>query len=369
MNFAFKEKPLTQAGLNATYAKLARARGLLPVKVTPFYQKKIDEEFAALGHMGGPLARVVYPSEERLNLHAPHEIKDWVGDGAHTPEDFGGTLIHKYPDRVLFTPSADCAAHCLYCFRGDFLTEQKRDGQNALEVKLARLLEYLTAHPSVREVILSGGDPLALPFASLEKIYRALTRVPTVEIIRIHSRAPVFSPAVLKDENKIRLFASRDTRFVFHVVHPYEVCDEVAAVMERLHAAGVRLYNQFPFLRKTNDHADVLLALLKRLDACHVQTLSIFAPEPVPYSAAARIGWDRMCRMIDEVTAKAPPWLVNFRFCLDTPLGKLRRENIIARDRENGKIYFGFEGKKIAYPDFPESIDEPGDIATLLWRG
>src|SRR5262249_42483792 len=156
MSLAYKiSDKVMQTEFNAAYARLAQAQGLLPIKVTSFYQKKIDEEFATLGHMGGPLARVVYPSEERLNLHAPHEIKDWVGDGAHTPADFDGTLIHKYPDRVLFTPAPDCVAHCLYCFRGDYLTEQKQEGPDALEVKLARLLDYLNAHPSVREVILS----------------------------------------------------------------------------------------------------------------------------------------------------------------------------------------------------------------------
>jgi lysine 2,3-aminomutase len=352
---------------NAAYQQLAKAVGLLPIKVTPFYQKKVDEEVAVLGHCQGPLHNVVYPAPERLLARTKIEIKDWVGDHTHMPDEGQGAFLHKYPDRVLFMVTPHCAAHCLYCFRQDTLVEQK-EGALTLDRKIAALVRYVEAHPGVREVILSGGDPLTLPFAELEKILHALSRISTVEIIRIHSRAPIFAPHVLKDDAKIKLLAQHHVRFIFHVVHPYEVCADVADVFARMHAAGIALYNQFPLLRKINDHADVLTQLLRTLDQHHVRTISIFVPEPVPYSSAYRMRYERMCALIDEVQQQSPPWLAAFRFCLDTPLGKMRREHLILRERDADKLVFTYEGEKITYPDFPESLDEPGKRDTLLWK-
>lgn len=354
--------------LLSAYEELARRVGLLPVKITPFYQRKVDEEIAALGHAEGPLARLVYPTQERINLRAPGEVADWVDDRANMPKGAENIIIHKYPDRLLFTPTATCAAHCLYCFRQDVLAEQKETQDAALQEKCAQLERYLAQHPEIREVILSGGDPLTLSFGALEKIFETIAAVKTVETIRLHTRVPVFAPHALKQDEKIALLARHKVRMVIHAVHPYEICGEVEALLRRMHGAGLRLYNQFPLLRGTNDHKAVLAALLKRLDACHVQTISIFVPEPVAYSACYRMGYDRMLRLMDTVYAENPPWLTGFRFCLDTPLGKVRREHLVARDQEKNTLYFMRGAKRIAYPDLPAALDAPGDVQIMLWR-
>lgn len=355
-----------QAERNALYQKRAVNERLLPVKVTPFYQKKIDEEVAALGHRNGPLHRAMYPGNDKLELHAPGEVDDWVDDRANMPESAEGIFIQKYPDRVLFTPTSTCAAHCLYCFRQDVLVEEKGKRQPTLDEKLARLQAHLHAHEGVKEVILSGGDPLTLNTHDLEKIFRAIRAVPSVEHIRIHSRAPIFTPAVLKGDDKIKLFAEYRVRFLFHIIHPYEICDEVEAVIRRMNAAGIRLFNHFPLLRQINDHADVLVELMQKLDRLNVRTLSIYVPEPIRYSAAYRVSYRRMCRLMDEVVMRLPSWLNAFRFCLDSPQGKVRRDNLVMRDAHT--LVFMREGERITYPDFPEDMDIPGDRATLLWK-
>ncbi|MBI3419983.1 MAG: radical SAM protein, partial [Proteobacteria bacterium] len=209
----------------SSYERLAKSQGLLPVKVTPFYKKKIDEEIATLGHTGGPLYRAMYPVEERFTLRAPGEVRDWVDDRAHMPEGMN-FLIQKYPDRMLFLPTSQCAAHCLYCFRQDVLSENKDRPEPGLDEKLEALLRHLRKHPQTREVILSGGDPLMLSAGDLEKVFAALRGVDTVTDIRVHSRAPVFAPAILSD-SKLRLMAESRVRFVFHIIHPYEICEEV----------------------------------------------------------------------------------------------------------------------------------------------
>jgi len=160
-----------QAKRNTSYAVLASSYGLLPIKVTPFYQKKVDEEVAVLGHFGGPLARTVYPSDERLQLRAPGEVADWVDDRSNMESDAKDIFIQKYPNRVLFTPTSTCAAHCLYCFRQDVLTEQKAGARQTIEQQCEVLEKHLLACPEVSEVILSGGDPLTLSFTELQTIF------------------------------------------------------------------------------------------------------------------------------------------------------------------------------------------------------
>jgi lysine 2,3-aminomutase len=358
---------MSQAVLNQRYDTLAAQEHLLPIKITPFYQKKVDAEVAALGGYHGPLARTVYPSDERIHLRAVGEVADWVDDRSNMPDDAKDVFIQKYANRVLFTPTSTCAAHCLYCFRQDVLSEQKSGQRKTIDEQVAILTRYLTAHPEVSEVILSGGDPLTLSTVELETIFNALKNISTVTDIRIHTRVPVFAPAALKNEEKLDLFAKHNVRMVLHAVHPYEICDDVSALLCRMHEKGIRMYNHFPLLRHVNDHADVLLALITKLERLNVRTLSIYVPEPIHYSAAYRISYDRMCKIIDTVISRSPLWLGAFRFCLDSPIGKVRRENLILREGAN--LIFMRDGKRVVYPDFPEKMDNTGDIATMLWRG
>jgi lysine 2,3-aminomutase len=357
-----------QDARNEHYAALAVSHGLLPIKVTPFYQKKIDEEVAALGHHEGPLARTVYPSHERIHLRAPGEVPDWVDDRSNMENDAKDIFIQKYPNRVLFTPTSTCAAHCLYCFRQDVLTEQKAGQRKTVAEQCDVLAKHLLAHPEVNEVILSGGDPLTLSYAELQTIFERLSQIKTVTEFRIHTRVPVFSPAALKNDEKLELFAKYSVRMVMHIIHPYEVCDEVAALFARMHRHGIRMYNHFPMLRHVNDHADVLLELMAKLEEHHVRTLSIYVPEPINFSAAYRISYDRMCSIIDDVNARGASWLNSFRFCLDSPFGKVRRENLKMRDRASQILVFIREGQRIDYPDFPEGLDRPGSVKTMLWK-
>ncbi len=151
--------PAEQAGLDARYQALAVAERLLPIKVTRFYQDKLDAEVAALGHTEGPLHRTARPTPDRFTLSAGDEVDDWVDDRANMPVPGSSAIIHKYADRVLFMPTSVCAGHCQYCFRQDVLTDAHGEGRTDVATELARLEAYLDGQPAVTEVILSGGDP------------------------------------------------------------------------------------------------------------------------------------------------------------------------------------------------------------------
>ncbi len=355
----------------ARYQTLAQTHNLLPVKVSAFYRKKIEAEISALGGTHGPLYRGVYPVEERLNVRAPGEVADFVDDRANMPETSGPkskAIIHKYADRVLFMPTSSCASHCLYCFRQDVLSEAHEAGRSNLDQDLEALEAHLFAHPQAKEVILSGGDPMMLNVRDLARVLTRLRQHPNQPDIRIHTRALVFTPQIF-DEERVQLLAQAKARVVFHVIHPYEICDEVVAVLKRLTAAGVRLYNHFPLLRGINDHATVLAKLIAKLDEHHVRTLSIYVPEPIHFSAPYRISLKRLFAIQDELQWTTPSWINAVRFTLDSPVGKVRRENLVGWNMSDNCAIFSRDGKEILYPDFPENMDIASHLSTLLWAG
>jgi KamA family protein len=361
--------PAEQAVLDARYDDLARRERLLPVKLTAFYRAKVEAEVAALGHTEGPLHRTVRPTRERFAPDVGGEVADWVDDRSNMPVPESRAIIHKYADRVLFMPTSVCAAHCQYCFRQDVLADAHEAGRTGVAAELERLVAYLSVRPGVSEVILSGGDPMTLPLRDLALILRTLRELPRIRSIRIHTRTLAFAPKAFADPAKLDLLAEADVRLVFHFVHPYEVCDEVAAVLKDLRRRDVRLYNHFPLLRGVNDHVDVLARLIERLDDERVRTLSVYVPEPIRHSAPFRLPLARVFALQDELTARTPSWINAVRFTLDSPIGKVRRENVAHWDAAARRVVFRRDGQTFAYPDFPAELDVPGDPAVLLWRG
>src|ERR1041384_2470244 len=129
--------------INRDFQELSKQELLLPIKVTKFYRKKIEEEIAVLGHTEGPLHRVAYPSREKIEVRVPGEVADFVDDRNNMPKDSPDIIIRKYRERILFLPTSVCAGHCQYCFRQDVLSEQHGQATTSLEDKLHLLREYL----------------------------------------------------------------------------------------------------------------------------------------------------------------------------------------------------------------------------------
>ncbi len=359
---------LSQTEINERFRILAEQEHLLPIKITQFYQRKIDDEVAALGHTGGPLHRSAYPSVERLEVRAPGEVADFVEDRQNMPEGLRDLVVHKYENRLLFLPTDICSAHCQYCFRQDVLSHMHVQDVATVPFadKVHSLIDYLRANSKVTEVILSGGDPMTIGFGRLDQILKTVTQQTQVTNFRIHTRTIVFSPRVWSDK-VISLLSDHNVRIVFHIIHPYEVCDEVKQCISRIQARGIRCYNQFPLLRKVNDHAEVLQRHLTQLDELGIRNLSMFIPDAIHFSAPFRIRLRRLFDIVDQLNWTGPSWVNSTRLVMDTPVGKVRREDMASYD-EQGIVTFVREGKQIEYHDFPEELDEPGDLNTLLWK-
>lgn len=142
--------------------------------------------------------------------------------------------------------------------------------------------------------------------------------------------------------------------------------DVVENKVNEIRKSGIRMYCQFPLLRGINDHSEVLIKLLVKLDELNIRTISIFIPDPISYGAANRVSFQRILKIIDEVNFNTPSWVNSTRFTMDTTIGKVRRENIIEIDGK--KITFLRNGKEVDYYDLDDGIDVPSDIKTLLWK-
>ncbi|KRP86913.1 hypothetical protein AOQ72_02725 [Bradyrhizobium yuanmingense] len=360
---------MNQLQINEVFSTISTKEGLLPVKITPFYEKKIKDEVEALGNHLGPLHRVSFPTRDRISLRAPNEVKDFVDDRSNACGLANKTSgVRKYPDRMLFLTTSTCFGNCQYCFRTDVLSENTAiDERNELDADLHHLLEYLRSEPAVTEVILSGGDPLILPASRLEAIIEGIRSVPLVKSIRIHTRAIVYEPKAFTAE-KIHLLAKHNLRMVFHIVHPYEICEEVSEKIAELRQHKLRLYNQFPLLRNTNDHQLVLYRLLEMLDERGVRNLSIFIPDPINFSAAFRVRLSRIWHIADHLNLISPSWINSTRFVFDSSRGKVRREHYTEPNSGTDVAMFVRDGQTICFPDFPEHLDVPGKIEFMLWK-
>jgi lysine 2,3-aminomutase len=349
------------------FNRQADEKGLLRIKVPPYYKKLITEEFKAVGSSGGPLYKIVYPCDDYTEIGIGHEVPDFVEDRTNMPLGVENILIHKYKNRALFLVTDKCAGHCMYCFRKDVLTGLQGRNTPNREEKLNLLINYLKQNPNVNEIILSGGDPLSVPFNYLRTILERLKAEAKIRDLRLHTRNIVFAPKIISGQ-LCELLDRYKVRIYLHIVHPYELTEEVIKAIVMLRDHKIRTYAQLPVLRGINDHVTVLEKLIYVLDSLGVNVVSLFIPDPVRYSAPFRIPMKRLFSLMDNLYWSGGSWLNGVRIVLDTPIGKVRREDIVSWDEKKNIIVFQREGKKIIYDDFPAESDNPGDIKTLLWK-
>jgi lysine 2,3-aminomutase len=204
-----------------------------------------------------PIRRQAIPSLQEVQYQAD-EMADPIGDDTFRVNPL---LIHRYPDRVLLTPTLNCPMYCRYCFR--------KVGLNTNQVSFNQYwdetLTYLRTHSEIEEVILSGGDPLLLGDQQLHRILRELTQRTNIERIRIHSRVPVTLPQRLTHRLIEILSDFSPLVVVAHFNHPKEITPVVVARLKAMQCAGITLSNQSVLLKGVNDTPSVLRLLCTTL--------------------------------------------------------------------------------------------------------
>lgn len=255
------------------------------------------------GDPGDPLLRQVLPlAAERIVVNGFGV--DPVGDLAAM---IAPGVLQKYQGRVLLTTTAACAVHCRYCFRRHFPyadANPTTDGWRAA-------VEHVEADPSVREVILSGGDPLTLSDAKLTQLIHALAALPHVERLRLHTRLPVVLPERITNDLCALLTCTRLAGVVvLHANHPNEIDAHVAGALARMRRSAITLLNQSVLLRDVNDNADVLCALSESLFRAGVLPYYLHLLDPVAGAAHFNVDAATAQALWTQMTDRLPGYLV-----------------------------------------------------------
>jgi lysine 2,3-aminomutase len=238
---------------------IQRAERRFPLGVTPYYLSLADVDDPWC-----PVRMQFVPHLDEQTVQRGERV-DPLGEDAHQPVP---GLVHRYPDRVLYLPLDRCSTYCRHCTRRRRRGGAgRRQGSDGLEGAAA----YVAAHPEVRDVLISGGDPFLLADAKLERILRAFRALPHVEILRVGTRMPVCNPMRVTRELAKLLRRYHPVFVVTHFNHPKEVTLEARTACERLVDAGIPVENQTVLLRRVNSSARIMTALGHRLLAMRVR--------------------------------------------------------------------------------------------------
>lgn len=250
-----------------------------------------------------PLLRQVLPSVDEDRSASGFSL-DPVGDLASETRP---GLLHKYHGRVLLVVTGACGIHCRYCFRRHFPYAES----NAAAGRWQAALEYIRSEPSVREVVLSGGDPLSLTDLRLGELARRVATIPHVQRLRVHTRMPILVPARVDAALIDWLTETRlATVIVVHANHPAEIDPCVVTAMRRLREAGITVLNQSVLLRGVNDSVDVLVELSEALFRAGVLPYYLHLLDRVQGAARYEVDTASARRLMDGVRAVLPGYLV-----------------------------------------------------------
>jgi lysine 2,3-aminomutase len=343
--------PEEHAGTLLANTKLALA-------ITPYFFNLIDP-----ADENCPIRRQVIPRIEETNT-APWEMSDPCGEDEHSPVP---GLVHRYPDRVLFLVTDRCASYCRYCTRSRLVSNAT--GYD-FHPEFEKQIEYIRKTPSIRDVLLSGGDPLLLSDEKLEHLLGRLREIPHVEFLRIGSRIPIFLPQRITPELCTMLRKYHPLFLSVHSNHPRELTTEVRAALGRLADAGIPLGNQSVLLRHVNDDVTVMRALVQKLLMCRVKPYYLYQCDLITGSAhlraSVRKGLEIMEGLRGHTTGYAVP-----QYVIDAPGGggkvPVNPEYVLSRNADRVVIR-NFEGKIFEYPEAadgtpltkpPVEIEEP----------
>ena len=247
-------------------------------------------------------------------LTAAHERADPIGDDALSPIK---GVVHRYPDRALLKPLLVCPVYCRFCFRREHVGP---DGGLLTGAELDAAYAWIAARPAIREVILTGGDPLMLSPRRLGAIVAALSAIPHVEILRVHTRVPLVDPALVTPALADALATDRAMFVVLHANSAREFTPDGRAALRRVLAAGIPLLGQSVLLRGVNDTPARLEALLRAMLAARVKPYYLHQLDAAPGTARFHVpiaeGRALLAALRGRVTGLAWPTYV-----LDIPGG------------------------------------------------
>lgn len=244
--------------------KALQTQGLFRVDVTPYFISLIDPNDPE-----DPIRLQIIPRAEEMKAFTAM-MEDSLAEDRHSPVP---GLVHRYPDRVLMLVTTQCASYCRYCTRSRIVGDP---GQTFKREEFEMQIDYLKRTPQVRDVLLSGGDPLVLAPKILEELLTRLREIPHIEIVRIGSRVPVFMPMRVTQELCDMLQKFHPLWMNIHVNHPNEISLELEQACDRLTRAGIQLGNQAVLLAGVNDNVHIQRDLVHKLVRIRVRPYYLY---------------------------------------------------------------------------------------------
>lgn len=314
----------------------------LPVSITPYYASLIDPYRPMQ-----PLRRTMVPVLSEQSC-LPGEADDPLGEDGHSPVP---GLVHRYPDRVLFLVSGVCAAYCRYCTRSRMVG--KRGGMRFTIGQWEQAIEYIEKTPAIRDVLLSGGDPLMLPDDKLEWLLSRLRRIPHVELVRIGTKTPVVLPQRITPALTRMLRRFHPLWMSIHFTHPDELTPESAQACKRLADAGIPLGSQTVLLKGINDGVDTMKRLVQGLLKVRVKPYYLYQCDPISGSGHFRTSVEKGLDIIRGLRGHTTGYAVP-TYVIDAPGGggKIPLLPDYVKGRDGGNLLLAnYEGNTYLYPD------------------
>ncbi len=315
----------------------------LPIRITPYYAGLISE-FNSMQ----AIRRTMIPVFDEL-IVSEGEESDPLGEEHDSPVP---RIVHRYPDRVLFLVTGFCSAFCRYCTRSHMVS--KADKMHARQSEIDIAIDYISKHKQIRDVLISGGDPLTLSDSKLEYILSKLRAIEHIEFIRIGTKVPAvmpmrISPALIKILKKYHpLFMS------LHFTHPDEITLETKEACNRLADAGIPLGSQTVLMKGINNSVEIYKSLSHELLKIRVRPYYLYQCDPIPGSKHFRTkvqdGIDIIKGMRGFTSGYAIP-----QFVIDAPKGGGKipiLPDYVVGNEDGDLILKNFENKLFRYPDY-----------------
>lgn len=323
--------------------------GKLALSITPHFFNLIDKNDEHC-----PIRRQVIPRIEEMTV-SHGDMLDPCGEDSHMPVP---GLVHRYPDRVLFLVTDRCASYCRYCTRSRVVSGVS---EHKLRMQWEAAFNYLSEHPEVRDVLISGGDALLLSDKAIDRLLTRLRTIPHIEIVRIGSRIPIFLPQRITNNLCEILSKHHPLLLSIHVNHPKELTLEVKQALEKLSNAGIPLGNQSVLLRGVNDSLTIQKELVHKLLACRVKPYYLYQCDPITGSAHLRTSVEEGIAIIEGLRGHTSGYAIP-QYVIDAPGGGGKipiNPNYIIEKTTQGVLLRNYENKHFFYPNNQTSKIKP----------
>jgi lysine 2,3-aminomutase len=283
----------------------------LPFRITPYFAYLLSTL-----EDNHPLYRTIIPTINELN-HTKNETEDPLDEVNMSPVP---NIVHRYPDRALFLVTGFCSAYCRYCTRSHMVSKRTSITVSNSEWELG--FDYIETHPEIRDVIVSGGDPLTLRDDQIEYILNRLRSIEHVEMIRIGTKIPVVNPMRITPELMNIIKKYHPVYMSIHFTHPDELTEETQKACNMIADTGIPMGSQSVLLKGINDNVETFRLLYRRLLKVRVKPYYLYSCDKIPGSQHFQSTIDKGLEIIDGLRGHTSGYACP-QFVVDTSKGKI----------------------------------------------